>query len=50
VVSAQGEWLVAGATSRATNSAPNDCGDGGIYVRLDRYLSWIDSIPGVTLP
>lgn len=45
-----GGWLLVGATSRATNSAPNDCGDGGIYVRLDRYRSWIDSIPSVTLP
>lgn len=46
----KGVWAIAGATSRATNSAPNDCGDGGIYVRIDRYRSWIDSIPGVTLP
>lgn len=45
-----GGWLLAGATSRATNSAPNDCGDGGIYVRVERYRSWITSIPGVTLP
>ena len=45
-----GKWVIAGATSRATNSAPNDCGDGGIYARLDRYRQWIDSIPGVTLP
>ena len=43
-------WLLAGATSRATNSAPNDCGDGGIYVRIERYLNWIRQIPGVTLP
>ena len=46
---AQGEWVLAAATSRATNSAPNDCGDGGIYVRLDRYRAWIAGIPGVTL-
>jgi secreted trypsin-like serine protease len=50
IEAAPGEWQIAGATSRATNSAPNDCGDGGIYVRLDRYRSWIESIPGVTLP
>lgn len=43
-------WLLMGATSRATNSAPNDCGDGGVYVRIERYLDWIRSIPGVTLP
>ena len=45
-----GGWVVAGATSRATNAAPNDCGDGGIYVRLDQYREWIASLPGVTLP
>jgi hypothetical protein len=28
----------------------NNCGDGGVYVRVDRYRTWIDSIPGVTLP
>jgi secreted trypsin-like serine protease len=50
VEDARGAWVIAGATSRATNSAPNDCGDGGIYVRLDRYRAWIDSIPGVVLP
>jgi secreted trypsin-like serine protease len=43
--SPNGDWLLAGATSRATNSAPNDCGDGGIYVRVDKYRKWIDGIP-----
>ena len=46
----KGQWLIAGATSRATDSAVNNCGDGGIYVRLDKYLKWITAIPGVTLP
>ncbi len=45
-----GTWLLAGATSRATDSAVNNCGDGGIYVRLDKYARWIESLPGVTLP
>jgi len=44
------QWLLAAATSRATDSAMHNCGDGGIYVRVDRYLTWISSIPGVTLP
>jgi secreted trypsin-like serine protease len=43
------EWLLAGATSRATKSAMHTCGDGGIYVRLDKYLDWITRIPGVRL-
>jgi secreted trypsin-like serine protease len=44
------EWELAGATSRSTISAMHECGDGGIYVRLDRYRSWIESLPSVTLP
>jgi secreted trypsin-like serine protease len=32
---------LAGATSRATSNAVANCGDGGIYVRLDRFLDWI---------
>ena len=44
-----GEWLLAAATSRATDSAMHECGDGGIYARVDAYRAWIDSIPGVTL-
>ncbi len=41
----EGEWFVAGATSRATNEALRPCGDGGIYVRLDKYKDWIQSVP-----
>ncbi len=43
-------WLLAAATSRATDSSMSNCGDGGVYVRADRYRTWIDAIPGVTLP
>jgi len=50
VQDAKKKWFLAGATSRATTSAMNTCGDGGIYVRVDKYRSWIASIPGVTLP
>lgn len=39
-------WYVAGATSRATNNSTRPCGDGGIYVRLDKYATWIRSVPG----
>jgi secreted trypsin-like serine protease len=42
-------WTLAAATSRATDSAMHTCGDGGIYVRLDRYLPWIRSIPAAKL-
>jgi secreted trypsin-like serine protease len=44
------KWLLGGATSRATASVMHTCGDGGVYVRVDRYREWIDSIDGVTLP
>ena len=44
------QWLLAAATSRATDSSMSNCGDGGVYVRADRYRTWIDSLPGVTLP
>jgi secreted trypsin-like serine protease len=43
-------WLLAGATSRATKSAMASCGDGGIYVRLDKYREWIEDVTGVKLP
>ena len=43
-------WLLAGATSRSTKSAMATCGDGGIYVRLDRYREWIEDVAKVKLP
>jgi hypothetical protein len=39
-------WAVAGATSRATNLATRPCGDGGIYVRLDKYWDFVKGVPG----
>jgi secreted trypsin-like serine protease len=42
-------WYLAGVTSRATELRTDLCGDGGVYVRADKYLDWIKSIPGVTL-
>ena len=41
-----GAWLLAGATSRATDSRYRLCGDGGIYTRVRAYCDWITSIPG----
>ena len=35
------EFLLAGATSRATANSINNCGDGGLYVRVDLYSDWI---------
>lgn len=40
------DWYLAGATSRGVLGSVNPCGDGGIYVRIDKYMDWIRSIPG----
>jgi secreted trypsin-like serine protease len=45
----QGGWFLAGATSRSTPGNPHNCGDGGVYVRIDRYLEWVQSIAEVRL-
>ncbi len=37
-----GQRHLAGATSRATDEAMDNCGDGGIYPRVDRQQKWID--------
>jgi secreted trypsin-like serine protease len=39
-------WYLAGATSRATESAVRICGDGGIYTRVPVFEDWVKSIPG----
>jgi secreted trypsin-like serine protease len=47
VTDGQGGLLLAGATSRGTPNSPHNCGDGGVYVRVDRYLDWIHSIANI---
>lgn len=37
-------WLLAGVTSRGTDLATTMCGDGGLYTRVDKYRTWIDSV------
>ena len=44
VANARGQWLLAGVTSRGTDLATTMCGDGGLYVRVDAYTSWIASV------
>jgi endonuclease G len=39
-----GSRAVAGLTSRATADAEVNCGDGGIYIRPDRFRDWISSV------
>jgi endonuclease G len=37
----QGRFALAGVTSRSTSNADRPCGDGGVYVRPDRFTDWI---------
>lgn len=39
-----GAWQAVAITSRAVASSRYRCGDGGIYVRLDRVADWISSV------
>lgn len=39
-----------GATSRGIINTVNVCGDGGIYVRVDKFLDWIKDETGITIP
>ncbi|MEM6621129.1 MAG: trypsin-like serine protease [Pseudomonadota bacterium] len=43
-VSVDGSRKLAGATARATGEADQDCGDGGVYVRLDVAKNWIEDV------
>jgi secreted trypsin-like serine protease len=38
-----GDYYLLGATSRAEKLGVNMCGDGGIYTRVDKFVSWIES-------
>jgi endonuclease G len=38
------EWLLVGTTSRWTRNHSHTCGDGGVYVRTDKYTDWINSV------
>jgi endonuclease G len=39
-----------GVTSRGIINTVNVCGDGGIYVRVDKFLDWIENETGITIP
>jgi secreted trypsin-like serine protease len=43
VAESDGRWYLAGVTSRMTKQAQRTCGDGGIYVRVDKYADWINA-------
>lgn len=41
IKSDDGGYYLLGATSRGLTGSEHPCGDGGIYVRVDKYLDWI---------
>ncbi|MCB9676101.1 MAG: serine protease [Alphaproteobacteria bacterium] len=46
-----GELYLAGVTSRGSNDQyGNPCGGGGVWVRPDAHIGWIESIIGESLP
>jgi secreted trypsin-like serine protease len=49
IENANGDILLLGATSRGARNAVNECGDGGIYVRVDQFLDWIQQQTGVQI-
>ena len=44
------EYALLGVTSRGVLTGFTTCGDGGIYVRLDRCIDWIEQVTGIKLP
>jgi MYXO-CTERM domain-containing protein len=42
-------YVVIGAVSRAYDNATQACGQGGIYVRADKILAWIETTTGKTV-
>jgi hypothetical protein len=38
--------IVVGAVSRGTDNSPTPCGGGGIYVRTDKIVAWLESTTG----
>lgn len=49
VTEEKGDFLV-GVTSRGYDDASVDCGEGGIYVRPDAVIEWIEETTGASLP
>ena len=49
LLTAIGEFLI-GVTSRGYDDATTPCGEGGIYVRADAVIEWIESESGQSLP
>jgi secreted trypsin-like serine protease len=44
-----GGYYLLGATSRGSLDAKAVCGDGGVYVRVDKFLDWIKEVTGAQI-
>lgn len=44
-----GRYCLLAATSRGAKGYTHDCGDGGIYVRVDTFVDWIEEETGADL-
>ena len=41
--------IVIGAVSRGVDNSPTPCGAGGIYVRTDKIITWLEQASGTTV-
>lgn len=46
-LTAAGETVLAGVVSRGVDDSPTPCGGGGIYVRPDAVIDWIEQTAGM---
>jgi hypothetical protein len=44
-----GAYYLLGVTSRGAKGADHVCGDGGIYVRVDKFTEWIREVSGADI-
>ena len=48
-IKSDGQYYLLGATSRGARGGFRECGDGGIYVRVDLCLDWIREVTGAQI-
>ena len=49
-IAAPGGYFLLGATSRGIGGTGRECGDGGVYVRVDQFLDEIRRLTGIRVP
>jgi hypothetical protein len=54
IESDKGTYYLLGVTSRGLRdpdqNPPKPCGNGGIYIRVDQFIPWIEEVTGITIP